>query len=125
MARIFLIDDDHDLPELTKVILCDKGHAVYIFHEAESALEEIKIKKPDLIIMDMMLPGMSGADAIREIKNNPKLKDIPVIFLTGLVSARDKELRETGINVDGLSYKILGKPYDAAELVALVKDLIN
>jgi CheY-like chemotaxis protein len=125
MARIFLIDDDHDLPQLTKVILSEKGHAVYIFHEAESAMEDIKINKPDLIIMDMMLPGMSGPDAIREMKHNPKLKDIPVIFLSGLISARDKELLETGINVDGVNYKILSKPYDAPELLALVKDLVD
>jgi CheY-like chemotaxis protein len=125
MARIFLIDDDKDLPELTKVILSEKGYAVYIFHEAESAIQEIKIRKPDLILMDMMLPGLSGADAIREIKQDPKLRDIPVIFLTGLVSSRDKDLREAGINVDGLKYTTLGKPFDREELLKLVKDMLG
>jgi len=124
MARIFLIDDDHDLPELTKVILSEKGYAVYIFHEAESAINEIKFSKPDLIIMDMMLPGMSGAEAIRTLKQNPAFVDIPVIFMTGLVSARDKDLRDTGINVDGMRYKILGKPYETQELLNLVSSLI-
>ena len=125
MARIILIDDDEDLPELTKSILVNEGHQVLIFHEAEPAIVEIKKHKPDLILMDVMLPGINGAEAIQEIRKDPKLRNIPVIFLTGLVSAQDKDSMDIGINVSGLKYKVLAKPYEGKELLELVKRMLG
>ena len=124
MARIIVIDDDYDLSDLTRTILVHNGYQVMIFHEAEPALVEVRKRKPDLILMDVMLPGMSGAEAIKELKKDSQLKDIPVIFLTGLVSSNDADLREMGLHVDGMKYKILGKPYESKELLDLIKQMI-
>ena len=125
MSRIILIDDDQDLPELTRSFLVNEGYEVLIFHEAESAIAEIKRHKPDLILMDVMLPGINGAEAIQEIRKDPKLHNIPVIFLTGLVSSQDKDLMEIGVNVAGLKYKILAKPYGSKELLELVENMLD
>ena len=125
MAKVIIIDDDHDLSDLTRTILVHSGYQVMIFHEAESALVELHKRKPDLILMDVMLPGMSGAEAIKELKKDPQLKDVPVIFLTGLVSSNDADLREMGLHVDGIKYKILGKPYESKELLDLIKQMIT
>lgn len=125
MARIILIDDDHDLSDLTKTILVQNGYQVMIFHEAESALIELRKRKADLVLMDVMLPGMSGAEAIREIKHDPQLSNIPVILLTGLVSSRDVDLKAMGLQVDGITYQILGKPYEIKELLDLIKRMLT
>lgn len=125
MARIILIDDDHDLSDLTKTILVHNGYQVMVFHEAESALAELRKRKADLVLMDVMLPGMSGAEAIREIKHDPQLRNIPVIFLTGLVSAHDVDLKAMGLQVDGMSYRTMGKPYETKELLALIKLMLT
>ena len=125
MSRIILIDDDQDLPELTRSFLVNEGYEVLIFHEAEPAIAEIKRHKPDLILMDVMLPGINGAEAIQEIRKDPQLRNIPVIFLTGLVSSQDKDLMEIGINVAGLKYKILAKPYEGKELLELVENMLD
>jgi|CXWL01.1.fsa_nt_gi two-component system alkaline phosphatase synthesis response regulator PhoP len=119
-----IIDDDKDLPVLVKAILVQNGYRASIFHDAESAIKDVKKKKPDLILMDFMLPGMNGAEAIKEIRKDSVNKDIAVIFLTGLVSTKDSDLKESGINVDGLKYQTLGKPFDIKELLALVKGML-
>ncbi len=124
MARIILIDDDHDLSDLIRTILVHNGYQVMVFHEAEGALTELRKRKADLVLMDVMLPGMSGAEAIKELKQDPQLKNIPVIFLTGLVSSRDVDLRSMGLQVDGMSYQILGKPFETKELLDMIKDML-
>lgn len=123
-AYIMIIDDDKDLPVLVKAILVQNGYRASVYHDAESAIKDVKKKKPDLILMDFMLPGMNGAEAIKEIRKDSVNKDIAVIFLTGLVSTKDSDLKEAGINVDGLKYQTLGKPFDIKELLALVKSML-
>ena len=125
LIHIMVIDDDQDLPELIKAILLKEGYQVSAYRDAESAIADVKMQKPDLILMDVMLPGLNGAEAIKEIRKDPVNKNIPVIFLTGLVSGRDGDLKEAGIHVDGLKYQTLGKPFEIKELLALVKDMLE
>ena len=125
LIHIMVIDDDQDLPELIKAILLKEGYQVSAYRDAESAIADVKMQKPDLILMDVMLPGLNGAEAVKEIRKDPVNKNIPVIFLTGLVSGRDGDLKEAGIHVDGLKYQTLGKPFEIKELLALVKDMLE
>jgi CheY-like chemotaxis protein len=124
MARIYLVDDDRNLAELTRIALVQNGHEVTIFHEAPEAIEETRKKKPDLILMDIMLTEVSGGEAVREMRKDPDLKSIPVIFLTALVSGRE-DTGQTGIYVDGIFYKTLGKPYEIVQLLKLVGSFEN
>jgi len=124
MAKILLIDDDRDLVDLTKITLVKAGYQVSILHTATNVLEKIKELKPDLIIMDIMMPGISGAEAVRNLKRDHEFKNMPVIFLTGLISGEEEEVEKTGINIEGKSYKTLGKPYEISELLELVKNTL-
>ncbi len=124
MAKIWLVDDDKNLANLTRIALVKKGYEVVIFHEALKAIEEAKKQKPDLILMDIMLPGISGGDAVQELRKNPALKNIPVIFLTGLVSS-EEDIEKTGINIDGVIYKTLGKPYEIEQLLQMVGSVVR
>ena len=120
MARIFLVDDDRNLANLTKIALSKKGYEVIVFHEAIKAIEETKKIRPDLILMDIMLPGVGGGEAVKELKKDPNLKNIPVIFLTGLISCGEDDVEKTGITIDGINYKVLGKPYEIEQLLKMV-----
>ena len=120
-----IIDDDPDLPDIIQEILQQKGYHVTIFHDAETAIANFNQQKPNLILMDIMLPGLNGAEAIHEIRKDPANRNIPVIFLTGLISNRDSDLKEAGIHAEGLVYKSLGKPFEVPELLEMVKSLLE
>lgn len=119
--RILLIDDDQDLSCLTKTALTNHGYEVSTFLNAESGIKYAKIFKPHLILMDLLLPGVNGADAVHALKKDPQLKEIPVVFLTALISRGERNLENMGINVSGLRYQILGKPYEIEKLLKVIQ----
>ena len=118
MAKIMLVDDDVNLANLTKIALVKKGYTVTVFHEAIKATEGARKQNPDLILMDIMLPDQSGAETVKIFRKDPHLKDIPVIFLTALLSSAESEL---GLTIEGVNYKSLGKPYAIKRLLELVE----
>ena len=124
MAKILLIDDDRDLAHLTKMALVKNGHDVLVFYEAKTACEQAQRQKPHLILMDVMLPGMDGAEAVRELKRDPNLKNIPVLFLSALASSGERNSEDAGIKVDGVQYKILGKPYEIEDLLESIRRIL-
>ncbi len=116
MKRILLVDDDRDMANLTKLTLTIEGHEVIVCHDASCALEQTRKEIPDMILMDVMLPNMSGADAVVKLREIPGVSHIPIVFLTALVSTEE----ERGININGQNYKTLGKPYDIDQLLKVV-----
>ena len=108
--RILLIDDDKDLCHLTRTALTKHGYEVSAFHDAAAGIKYAQTNKPNLIFMDVMLPGVNGAEAVKALKTDVQLKNVPVVFLTALVDREEKNLEDMGINVDGLNYRTLGKP---------------
>lgn len=124
MKKILIIDDDQDLNHLTKMVLTKEGYDVEVFHDAESGVNYAREYKPDLILMDVMLPGMRGTDAAKRIKADDLSDQIKIIFLTAIVSPRTKPWEE-GLNVDGLHYSALGKPYEIEKLVQMVNKALH
>jgi DNA-binding NtrC family response regulator len=121
MARILIIDDEQDMVDSAKRILVRHGHEVEGFQDARKAIEDANKRKPDLILMDLLMPQLSGQEAIKELKNSSDLSQIPIIIMTGLISPAEM----TKTNVDGKSYKILGKPYQIDELIKAVKESLS
>lgn len=117
MKKILIIDDDRDLNRLTKIVLTREGYEVEVLHDAESGVNFVKEYKPDLILMDVMLPGMKGTEAVKRIRMENLSSDPKIIFLTASVSPRAKDEL---LNVDGLDYPTLGKPYEIEKLVQVV-----
>ena len=124
MEKIWLVDDDLNFAKLTRVALVKNGYEVEIFQDARKAIEEAKKRKPDLILMDMVMPKLSGEEAIKELKSNSDLAQIPVIILTGTLSPQEYA-EMTRIAVDGKVYKTLCKPYEISELIRLVKESLR
>ncbi|MBF0440924.1 MAG: response regulator [Oligoflexales bacterium] len=117
---VLLVDDVIDLARLMAQYLAAEGYRVSVATDGKSALEKCLSDRPDLVITDWMMPGMSGIDLIKWIRNNKYLSSVPIIMLT----AKDEEesRREAvGFGADGY----LGKPFDYKELISTVKNLIN
>ncbi len=82
--KILIVDDDANILELFRDILEDKGYQVVTYTRGWEALQSVSRDRPDLIILDIMMPRVNGYEVCQILKENPTTKDIPVIFLTAL-----------------------------------------
>jgi DNA-binding response OmpR family regulator len=119
--KVLIIDDDQDMCQLTKMALTKNGHSVFAFCEASKGIAHARQDKPNLILMDVMLPGLSGPEIVQELKSDAQLKTVPVVFLTGLVTGNEQSLQDEGIQVGGVMYPTLGKPYEIDRLLKVVQ----
>ena len=121
MKKIMVVDDEDSLRELAKAIFTDAGFEVLEAASGQECLEMLKTEKPDLILMDMMMPGMSGRETVENIRKNPKTKGIRIIFLT--VARFSETGKETLDKLKVLDY--ITKPFDNDDLVNKVKQLVG
>src|SRR5271165_6934841 len=87
-SKILLIEDEEDIAALIKLQAEIAGYKLHVEVDGLNGFRAVEREKPDLVILDLMLPGQSGLDVCRKIKTNPDLKDIPVI----MISAKSEEL---------------------------------
>ena len=80
--KIMIVDDQEDIVELVRVKLGKEGFDVIGVNSGKECLEKLKEVKPDLILMDMLMPGMSGRETTEKIRDNPKTKNLKIAFLT-------------------------------------------
>lgn len=117
---ILVVDDDADIRAVLRMRFSSAGYNTLEADNGGEAINIAKGKKPDLIILDIMMPEMDGMSTSQYLKENPITKNIPIIFLTGL---QDKKLEQihhrAGENI------IFAKPYDAKELLTAVKSVIG
>jgi len=115
-ARILVVDDQASNVQMVGLILGRLGYEIIPASEGETALKRVAALLPDLILLDLLMPGMSGRDVCLEIKKNPDWADIPVIFLS---AADDKDLIVSALDAGGVDY--ITKPFNQAELVSRVR----
>lgn len=119
MARIYVIDDDEQLLRMVGLMLERGGHTVTLISNPVDGLEQVKVDKPDLLVLDVMMPNMSGHDISREIRASKHLEDIPILVLT----ARSQEIdRTTALKSGADDY--LSKPVTSQELIERVDGLL-
>ena len=116
MQKIFVIEDDENIRNLVKVALEGYGFSVSTFETAELALDEFEKVIPDLALFDIMLPGMSGLEAIKILRGKEQFKKMPIIVLT----AKDKEYDKV-IGLDGGADDYITKPFGVLELSARIR----
>ena len=90
MATIFAIDDDHHLLDLVAMTLSKANHEVIKFNRPGPALEELKKTKPDLIVVDVMMPEMSGHEFCRRVRADAETQALPIMVLTARSQAIDR-----------------------------------
>lgn len=122
MAReeILVVEDEEDILELLNYNLSKEGYSVRLANCGEDALEKIKEKAPDLILLDLMLPGIDGLEVCRQLKRDPQLQRIPVIMLTAKTEDIDIV---TGLEVGADDY--LTKPFGTRVLVARIRTVLR
>ncbi len=120
LPRILVVDDNPDTMILMQELLSRRGYEVIAVPDAARAEREIHSQAPDLILSDVIMPGKSGYELCREVKDNPETRLIPFVLITGL---SDREDRLRGIESGADDF--LNKPIFAEELFARVKSLIK
>ena len=79
MSRIYVVEDEQDIAELVRYNLSMGGHDIRIFNSGEEGLQSIKNEKPDLLVLDIMLPGLSGLEVCQKLKAEPTSAAVPII----------------------------------------------
>lgn len=111
MARILVVEDEADIRQVLAYNLGLSGHEVRVADRGAQALDMTKAERPDLILLDLMLPDISGLEVCRAVKTDPALRDIPVVMLT----ARSEEIdRVVGFELGADDYVV--KPFSVREL---------
>lgn len=119
-AKIFIVEDEPSIVQLVKYNLEKENFKVLVSNNGEEGLQEIKKTEPDLILLDWMLPDLSGIDICKALRKDTKFKNIPIIMLTARSQEEDKVL---GLNVGADDY--LPKPFSNLELIARVNALLR
>jgi signal transduction histidine kinase len=119
-ARILIVDDERRNSELLRVMLAPEGYLLQTAGSGEIALTMVEQEAPDLILLDVMMPGMDGYQVVGKIKANPATNNIPVIMLTAL---DDRNARMLGLSAGAEDF--LTKPVDRAELCVRVRNLLR
>ncbi|SMY09574.1 response regulator transcription factor [Flavimaricola marinus] len=117
--RVLLIEDEPNIIEAISFILSRDGWTVHTHSDGETAADRVRSLPPDVIILDVMLPGRSGFDILRDIRSDPATQDLPVMMLTARGQTKDRELAEQlGAN------HFMTKPFSNAEVLTHIRALL-
>ena len=112
---VLVVDDLEKNLQLLGELLSDQHYEVMLASSGASALERVQARKPDLILLDIMMPEMDGIETCRRLQQDPATQDIPIIFLT---ATNDSEMAVRGLSEGAVDY--ITKPFSASELLARV-----
>ncbi len=118
--KILVVDDEEDILELVRFNLSKEGYQVICAATGEKAVEMARAELPDLMVLDLMLPGMDGLEAAKFLKNNPETQNIPIVMLTAKGEESDVV---TGLELGADDYVV--KPFSPRILLARVKAVLR
>ena len=116
--KVIVIEDERNIIEAISFILSRDGWDVVTHSNGHDAIDAVRLRKPDIVILDVMLPGKSGFDILQEIRGDGELGQIPVLMLTARGQEKDREMAQRA----GAS-AYMTKPFSNAEVLAAVRHL--
>jgi CheY-like chemotaxis protein len=120
MKKVLVVDDQPQISKIINEILTKSGYETILAFNGEIGYQKALETKPDLIIMDIMMPVMSGFESAKKIKSNPETSKIPIIFLTAKGQEADKEEAERlG------SHAFITKPFSPKQLLQMIQSIIG
>jgi len=120
IRRVLICDNEDVMRSLVRDSLAEGEFELLEARDGDQALQLARAEHPDLILLDLMMPGRSGLDVLRELRNDPALADIAVVMLSARALPPDRE----AVAAAGADY-FLAKPFSPMRLVALVDELLN
>jgi DNA-binding response OmpR family regulator len=120
MTTVLLIDDEAPIRLLCRVNLEAEGMDVVEAADGPTGLEKARAEAPDVILLDVMMPGLDGWGVAEQLLDDPLTNGIPIVFLTARAEFRD---RAKGLDIGGVDY--ITKPFNPLELASLVQDLLE
>jgi DNA-binding response OmpR family regulator len=119
-TRVLVIDDEAPIRLLCRVNLEAEGMQVLEAADGPAGLEKARVEGPDVVLLDVMMPGLDGWRVAEELLDDPRTESIPIVFLTARAELRD---RARGIDLGGIDY--VTKPFNPVELAPLVRELLD
>ena len=120
MTRVLVIDDEAPIRLLCRVNLEAEGMEVLEAADGPSGLEKARSETPDVILLDVMMPGLDGWRVAEELLDDQRTESIPIVFLTARAELRD---RARGLDLGGVDY--VTKPFNPTELAPLIRELVH
>jgi len=120
MSKILIVDDEQDIVELLSYNLGKEGFSTIKAYDGEAAIGLVRSGKPDLMLLDLMLPKMNGLDVCKAIRRNPETANLPIIMLTAKGEEIDKII---GLEIGADDY--ITKPFSVKELIARVRSILR
>ena len=118
--KILIVEDEESLLKLESILLATRGYLVKGVTDGLSALKEVETDRPDLVLLDIMMPGIDGFEVCRRIKENALTRDIPVVMLTAKKSSADQS---RGLAVGADAY--ITKPFKSGKIVETIEGLLK
>jgi twitching motility two-component system response regulator PilG len=118
--RILVVEDEESLLKLESILLTTRGYKVTGATNGLKALEEIAKDRPDLVLLDIMMPGIDGFEVCRRIKENPATRSLPVVMLTAKKTSTDQA---RGAEVGADAY--LTKPFKSGRIIEVIEGLLR
>ena len=119
MAKILVVDDDKGATDLLEAILLATGHQAVIVNDSSKAMETATQEKPNLILLDLMMPEPTGFQLCRMLRQNPDFRTVPIVIITALDNT-DSRVVAIGAGANGF----LRKPFHVSDLTDKIKDLL-
>ena len=119
MKKILIVDDRPEVVELVRVTLEGEDYEIVDASDGKEALKKVRLEKPDLVLLDVVMPKMNGFEVCRKLKKDPQTKEIPIIMLTAKAQKVDKE---KGREVGASDY--ITKPFSPSALLTKIEKLL-
>ncbi|QZD89967.1 response regulator [Qipengyuania aurantiaca] len=120
MPHILIVDDDEMIAQLASDVLMDSGHACGWVGDGEKALDLLRWRRPDLLLLDQDMPGLTGAQVLRSLRSSAQTYDLPVVMFTGISGVEDEH-----VAYHNGAQAYLRKPFEAEALIRVVDEVLT
>ncbi len=125
MKTILVVDDEPEVVELVRNRLEANGYHVISASDGVEGVKKAQKQKPDLIIMDILMPNLQGGDAVKILRTDAATKSIPVIFLTVVIDHMSAGNEIGSVNIDGHFFVAIAKPFKPEQLLIEIEKLVG
>ena len=121
---ILIVDDENEIIEILERYLKERDFNVITALNGSDGIEKARSNHVDLILLDIILPDIDGPQVAKSLSNIETTKNIPILFLSGIVASPEDKKMFSEVDVDGMKYRALGKPFGLSELIESIHSIL-